>query len=186
MDLVKLPFSSCSSLAKHLPKKISYVLSHLLLSTKRGLNAPSHSVVNIPLSICDLWNLQTLNVYTISSHMVLPSNISDLVNLRHVYCDEDLYLPSIGKPMKVQYISNVVLGDGVDNFHKCFPGIKQLTSTLYADKETDFEVLRYLQDLRLIRSGYSRRRSVEQKFLRGQPNLGKNHIITFPNQLNAF
>ncbi|KAL7589890.1 hypothetical protein Lser_V15G40187 [Lactuca serriola] len=138
-----------------------------------------------PSSICNLWNLQTLIVRTSSSSMVLPSNISDLVNLRNLYCKADLYLPSIGKPMKLlEFISKVVLGDGVDNFQKCFPGIKHLTTTLYSDEENDFEVLHHLQILRLTGSGYSRRRSVEGELVRGEPNLGKNHIIIrFPSTL---
>ncbi|CAI9263412.1 unnamed protein product [Lactuca saligna] len=140
---------------------------------------------SFPRSICNLWNLQTLLVRTSSSSIILPSNISDLVNLRHLWCNADLYLPSIGKPMKLlEFISKVVWGEGVDNFQKCFPGIKELTSTLYSDKENDFEVLHDLQILQLIGSGYSRRRSVEGELPIGEPNLGKNHIIIrFPATL---
>ncbi|CAI9263411.1 unnamed protein product [Lactuca saligna] len=142
---------------------------------------------SFPRSICNLWNLQTLLVRTSSSSIILPSNISDLVNLRHLDSNADLYLPSIGKPMKLlEFISNVDLGDVVDNFQKCFPRIKNLTSTLYSDEENDFEVLHHLRILTLIGSGYSRRRSVEREFLRGEPNLGKNHIIIrFPATLKA-
>ncbi|CAI9299295.1 unnamed protein product [Lactuca saligna] len=140
---------------------------------------------SFPTSICNLWNLQTLIVRTSSSSMVLPSNISDLVNLRHLGSNADLYLPSIEGPMKLlEVISKVVLGDGVDNFQKCFPGIKDLITTLYSDEENDFEVLHHLQSLALTGSGYSRRRSVEGELLRGEPNLGKNHIIIrFPATL---
>ncbi|CAH1447696.1 unnamed protein product [Lactuca virosa] len=137
---------------------------------------------SFPSSICNLWNLQTLIVRTSSSSMVLPSNISDLVNLRHLVCNADLYLPSIEKPMKLEAISNVELGDGVDNFQKCFPRIRDLSTTLYSDEENDFEVLHHLQLLILIGPGYSRRRSVEGEFLRGEPNLGKYHI-RFPATL---
>ncbi|CAH1433466.1 unnamed protein product [Lactuca virosa] len=138
---------------------------------------------SLPPSICNLWNLQTLIVRTSSSSMVLPSNISNLVNLRHLTCIAELYLPSIEKPMKLEVITDVVLGDGVDNFQKCFPRIKELATTLYSDEENDFEVLHHLQILILIGSGYSRRRSVERELLRGEPNLGKNHIIRFPATL---
>ncbi|CAH1419424.1 unnamed protein product [Lactuca virosa] len=138
---------------------------------------------SFPPSICSLWNLQTLDINTMSSSMVLPSNISDLVNLRRLYCNADLYLPSIGKPMKLlEIITKVVLGEGVDNFQKCFPGIKRLVSTIYSDEENDFEVLHHLQILKLIGLGYSRRRSVEGEFLRGEPNLGKYHF-RFPATL---
>ncbi|XP_042753339.1 putative late blight resistance protein homolog R1B-16 [Lactuca sativa] len=135
-----------------------------------------------PSSICNLWNLQTLIVHTTYSCMVLPSNISNLVNLRHLISNTDIYLPSIVKPMKLEVISNVVLGDGVDNFEKCFPGIKNLTSTLYSDEENDFQVLRGLQILTLIGSAFSRRESTKPRFVRGEPNLGKNHI-RFPATL---
>ncbi|KAL7586842.1 hypothetical protein Lser_V15G40194 [Lactuca serriola] len=143
-------------------------------------------VSSFPPSICNLWNLQSLGIKTSSSSMVLPSNMSDLVNLWHLYCNADLYLPSIEKPMKLlQVILKVVLGDGVDNFQKCFPGIKHLTTTLYSDEENDFEVLHHLHTLRLIGSGNSRRRSVEEELLRGEPNLGMNHIIRFPETLKV-
>ncbi|XP_023766729.1 late blight resistance protein R1-A isoform X1 [Lactuca sativa] len=134
---------------------------------------------SFPPSICTLWNLQTLIVKTSSSPMVLPSNISNLVNLRHLRCNADLYLPSVGKPLNLEFITKVELGDGVDNFKKCFPRIKELTSTLYSDKEKDFEVLHYLQILTLMGS-------VEREFRRGAPNLGKNHIrIGFPETLKV-
>ncbi|CAH1425004.1 unnamed protein product [Lactuca virosa] len=129
-----------------------------------------------PSSICNLWNLQTLIVHTTSGSMVLPSSISNLVNLRNLDCKADLYLPFIGKPMKLENISNVVVGVGVDSFKKCFPSINDLTCTLYSDEENDFEVLHHLQILKIIGSGYSRRRSVEREFVRGEPNLGKYHI----------
>ncbi|CAI9299192.1 unnamed protein product [Lactuca saligna] len=115
---------------------------------------------SFPQSICNLWNLQTLFVSTSSSSMVLPSNISNLVNLRHLTCNADFYLPSIEKPMKLEVTTKVVLGDGVDNFQKCFPRIKRLTSTLYSGEENDFEVLHYLQVLMLIGPGYSRRNHI--------------------------
>ncbi|CAH1433565.1 unnamed protein product [Lactuca virosa] len=78
-----------------------------------------------PSSICNLWNLQSLLVRTSSSSMLLPSSISNLVNLRHLGCNADLFLPSIGKPMKLESISNVVVGVGVDNFKKYFPREEQ-------------------------------------------------------------
>ncbi|CAH1419422.1 unnamed protein product [Lactuca virosa] len=129
-------------------------------------------------SICILWNIQTLIVKTSSSPMVLPSNISNLVNLRHLRSNADLYLPSVGKPLNLEFITKVELGDGVDNFKKCFPRIKELTSTLYSDKENDFKVLHYLQILTLFGS-------VQREFRRSAPNLGKNHIIRFPETLKV-
>ncbi|KAI3780968.1 hypothetical protein L2E82_10964 [Cichorium intybus] len=105
-----------------------------------------------------------------------------MVNLKHLFSNTELYLPSIGKPMKLEFISNVVLGDGVDNFQKCFPRIKKLTTTLYLDEENDFEELLYLETLVLIGSGSRRRESTEPEFLRGEPNLGKI-LIGFPAAL---
>nr|KAJ0190251.1 hypothetical protein LSAT_V11C800439300 [Lactuca sativa] len=139
---------------------------------------------SFPSSICNLMNLQTLSISTSSSSMVLPSNISNLVNLSHLLCDADLYLPFIEKPMKLEFITKVVLGDGVDNFQKCFPGIKFLASTLYLHEENDFELLHYLEKLMLTGSGCTRRRSVEREFMRCEPNLGENHI-SFPSTLKV-
>ncbi|KAI3745226.1 hypothetical protein L1987_58334 [Smallanthus sonchifolius] len=131
-----------------------------------------NSSAGFPSSICNLWSLQTL-VYTTSYfHIVLPSNISDLVNLRHLWSfTKPFFLPSIGKPMNLQTISNVELGDGVDNFHKCFPSIKELTCSIYVDEENDFKSLSYLEKLKL--TGLCRRM---------KSNCGKNHL-TFPTTL---
>ncbi|KAM0049250.1 putative P-loop containing nucleoside triphosphate hydrolase, leucine-rich repeat domain superfamily [Helianthus debilis subsp. tardiflorus] len=91
--------------------------------------AIQNSSEDFPSSICDLWNLQTL-IYLSSRDTILPRNISDLVSLRHLsynpsksgcqYLKNIFFLPSIDKPMKLQTISHVVLGDGVDNFQKVF------------------------------------------------------------------
>ncbi|KAI3780977.1 hypothetical protein L2E82_10973 [Cichorium intybus] len=106
--------------------------------------------------------------------MVLPSNISNLVNLKHLWSNADLYLPYIGKPMKLEFISKVVLGDGVDNFKKCFPGIKKLTCNLYFDEEHDFEELLHLEALVLIGSGFHR---VRRKRIRFPAALKKLSIV---------
>ncbi|MFS8023213.1 putative leucine-rich repeat domain superfamily [Helianthus anomalus] len=63
------------------------------------------------------------------------------------------YLQSIEKPMNLQAISNVELGDGVDNFQKCFPYIKELTCTTYSDEQNDFKSLTYLEKLELTCRG---------------------------------
>ncbi|MFS8024803.1 putative P-loop containing nucleoside triphosphate hydrolase, leucine-rich repeat domain superfamily [Helianthus anomalus] len=110
-----------------------------------------------PTSICNLWNLQTL-IY-ISKHRCidLPGNISDLVNLRHLRTHHpynkrtktSFLLRSIEKPMNLQSISGIVLGDGVDNFQKCFPCIKELTYTTYRRKRNEFKSLTYLEKLKV-------------------------------------
>ncbi|KAI3515245.1 hypothetical protein L1887_14047 [Cichorium endivia] len=133
--------------------------------------------------ICNLWSLQTLIIRRSYSFMVLPGNISNLVNLRHLWSNEVLYLPSIRKPMNLQTISNVVmLGDGVGNFQKCFPIVKKLACAFYSDAENDFESLRYLETLKLTGSDSLTRESTDPQFLRGEPNYQKNNI-RFPTTL---
>ncbi|KAI3795565.1 hypothetical protein L1987_38220 [Smallanthus sonchifolius] len=109
---------------------------------------------DFPSSICNLWNLQTL-IYRPSNNgditIVLPSNISDLVNLRHLYYIArgawPFILPSIEKPMNLQTISIVELRDGLDKFQKCFPYIKKLECVTCEDEEYDFKSLTYLEKL---------------------------------------
>ncbi|PWA92048.1 Disease resistance protein [Artemisia annua] len=107
-----------------------------------------HALV-FPSSICNLTSLQTLIVKTSQSTLVLPSNISDLVNLRHLWSNSLLYLPSINRPMNLQTISDVELGDLVEYFHKYFPMIKKLSSVFYSNGKSDFELLGYLETLKL-------------------------------------
>ncbi|MFS8025117.1 putative P-loop containing nucleoside triphosphate hydrolase, leucine-rich repeat domain superfamily [Helianthus anomalus] len=136
---------------------------------------------DFPSSICKLWSLQTLIYVTEqSSRVVLPSNISDLVNLRHLWSYHPytrksikrvVFLPSIEKPMNLQTISGVVLGEGVDNFQKCFPCIKELTCIIYSQRHYEFKSLTYLEKLKLtVHDGP-----------KGEP---KNHI-TFPATLKS-
>ncbi|KAI3736385.1 hypothetical protein L6452_15924 [Arctium lappa] len=51
--------------------------------------------------------------------------------------------------MNLQSISNVMLKDGVDNLQKCFPSIKKLTLHCDKDNECHFELLPYLETLKL-------------------------------------
>ncbi|KAM0031948.1 putative P-loop containing nucleoside triphosphate hydrolase, leucine-rich repeat domain superfamily [Helianthus debilis subsp. tardiflorus] len=129
--------------------------------------AISNSSEHFPSSICKLWNLQTLIYIKTTSFIVdlgiffLPSNISDLVNLRHLWCyyapDDGrsdkgtIFLRSIEKPMNLQTISNVKLGN-IDNFQKCFPCIKELTCRTYEYEDNDFKSLTCLENLKL--TGY--------------------------------
>ncbi|KAL8267897.1 hypothetical protein R6Q59_001695 [Mikania micrantha] len=110
-----------------------------------------------PSSICKLWGLQTLICITdIMNGVVLPGNISDLVNLRHLLCYHPFswnsiwkmcfILPSIEKPMNLQTLSRVELGDGVD-FQTFFPAIKELRCKIY--KKNDFKSFKYLEKLKL-------------------------------------
>ncbi|MFS8023223.1 putative P-loop containing nucleoside triphosphate hydrolase [Helianthus anomalus] len=134
-----------------------------------------NSSKKFPSSICSLWNLQTLIYFSsVNARVVIPRNISDMVNLRHL-CSYfpftranvkiPFFLQSIEKPMNLQVISNVELGDGVDDFQKCFPYIKELTCTTYSNEQNDFKSLTYLEKLDLT-------------------CLGKRKIaITFPTTL---
>ncbi|MFS8025120.1 putative P-loop containing nucleoside triphosphate hydrolase [Helianthus anomalus] len=153
------------------------------------------SKADFPDSICKLWNLQTL-VCLSYDRKVLPTNISDLVNLRHLWSylpsneavgtqsfKKPFFLPSIGKPMKLQTISNVELGDGVGNFQKCFPYIKELTCTTYLDKQNDFKPLTDLEKLKLT-SLHRIIKSAAHDNPKGEPSCGKIHI-TFPETLKT-
>ncbi|KAL8267898.1 hypothetical protein R6Q59_001696 [Mikania micrantha] len=112
-----------------------------------------------PSSICKLWGLQTL-IYTIYpiKNVVLPNNISDLVNLRHLlsyypsrYPSKEYFiLPSIEKPMNLQTFSDVELGDGVD-FQTCFPYVKEL-GCMNTEKN-NFKFPTYLEKLNLDSHG---------------------------------
>ncbi|KAJ9552084.1 hypothetical protein OSB04_016129 [Centaurea solstitialis] len=104
-----------------------------------------------PSSLCNLWSLQTLILKTSYSRMDLPSNISDLVNLRHLWSNAELFLLTIEKPMNLQSISEVRYGDGVENFQKYFPSIKKLAYTFSSDEKGRFELLPYLEILKLRR-----------------------------------
>ncbi|KAJ9551666.1 hypothetical protein OSB04_015711 [Centaurea solstitialis] len=106
-----------------------------------------------PNSICKFWSLQTLilkrNTYR---SMNLPGNITDLVNLRHLWSNVRLSLPYIEKPMSLHSISKVKFIGGVDNFHKCFPNIKklELSYSLHIVKSLkSLELLPYLENLKL-------------------------------------
>ncbi|MFS8024752.1 putative P-loop containing nucleoside triphosphate hydrolase, leucine-rich repeat domain superfamily [Helianthus anomalus] len=102
-----------------------------------------------PSSICDLWGLQTLIYITGEYSVDLPSNISNLVNLRHLR-GGTISLPSIEKPMNLQTISYISLGEGVENFQKCFPNIKELRCRTCSDEQNDFKSLTFLERLLLV------------------------------------
>ncbi|KAK1423639.1 hypothetical protein QVD17_18945 [Tagetes erecta] len=148
------------------------------------------SSVGFPASICNIWGLQTLIYKTRQNITVLPSNISDLVNLRHLWnylpSSRDFrsfkmifYLPSIDKEMNLKTISNVELGVGVD-FQRCFPNVKELRCTIHANEKNDFESLKYLEKLKL--TGYFEK--VKSTGFDGATNRGKIHI-TLPKTLKA-
>ncbi|KAJ0447737.1 putative leucine-rich repeat domain superfamily [Helianthus annuus] len=111
---------------------------------------------DFPSSICNLWGLQTI-IYITCEKVVLPSNISDLVNLRHLRTSHPyvkhknipFVFPSIEKLMNLQTISAVELGDGVDSFQMCFPYIKELRCFTNSEKKNDFKSLTCLEKLKV-------------------------------------
>ncbi|KAJ9552083.1 hypothetical protein OSB04_016128 [Centaurea solstitialis] len=104
--------------------------------------------------ICKLCSLETLILQTNTFYgKSLPSNITDLVNLRHLWSNNLLYLPYSGKSMNLQSISNVMVVPGVGNLHKCFPIIRKLELRCFEDKEYHFELLPNLETLKLTGSG---------------------------------
>ncbi|KVI04289.1 putative late blight resistance protein homolog R1A-10 [Cynara cardunculus var. scolymus] len=122
-----------------------------------------------PCSICNLWSLQTLILERNFGVVHLPHNISDLVNLRHLWSTREIFLLTIEKPMNLHSISKVRLRDGAGNFGKCFPSIKKLGYTLISGEEGRFESLPYLETLKLSSKMHG-------------PNVRLNHI-RFPATL---
>jgi len=106
-----------------------------------------------PNSICKLWRLQTLILKSIDFKDIdLPRNITDLVNLRHLWSNSGLYLPYIEKPMNLHSISKMRFEDGVGNVQKYFPNIKKLA--LYCGFKFQkyakyLELLPHLENLKL-------------------------------------
>ncbi|KAJ0691038.1 putative P-loop containing nucleoside triphosphate hydrolase, leucine-rich repeat domain superfamily [Helianthus annuus] len=145
-----------------------------------------------PSEICNLWNLQTL-IYIRScmgnfTSIILPSNISDLTNLRHLESyllfwfskeKRPSSLPFIEEPMNLQTISHVMLGEGI-NVQRYFPCIRKLTSPIYVNEENDFKSLTYLEKLNI--TGFcSRMKSTVHHYLKGCAN----NRITFPTTLKS-
>ncbi|XP_076922254.1 putative late blight resistance protein homolog R1B-12 [Bidens hawaiensis] len=123
---------------------------------------------DFPSSICNLWNLQTL-IFSASGTIVLPSNISDLVNLRHLWSWNCPFgFCSIEKPMNLQTISSLRFKDDAHSFQKYFPCVKDLRCTTASDKQNDFKSLTCLERLSLWSSSVH----------------GKNHI-TLPATLKT-
>ncbi|KAM0049269.1 putative P-loop containing nucleoside triphosphate hydrolase, leucine-rich repeat domain superfamily [Helianthus debilis subsp. tardiflorus] len=113
------------------------------------------NLVVLPLSICNFWRLQTLIVYVMyQGCIIFHREICNLVNLRHLftctpYGGTCSFPRSIGKPMNLQTISKVSLQDGVDDFQKYFPYIKELHCIIHTKKQKDFKSLSYLEKLKL-------------------------------------
>ncbi|KAL8267674.1 hypothetical protein R6Q59_001472 [Mikania micrantha] len=148
-----------------------------------------------PSSVCNLWGLQTLIYISKGMNMVvLPSNISDMVNLRHLlsyYPSRDQFkrhfiLPAIDKPMNLLTFSCVRLGVGVD-FQTCFPCIKELRC-MYTEKN-DFKSFSYLEKLKLIgdvREHITLPVTLKTLALRGVQETVRTARTEDPNRENRF
>ncbi|XP_076905805.1 putative late blight resistance protein homolog R1A-3 [Bidens hawaiensis] len=124
---------------------------------------------DFPPSICRLWSLQTLIYNSRGSSVVLPSNISDMVNLRHLKSSKRRFdIGSIEKPMNLQTISYVRLEDEAWSLLKYFPCIKKLSCITKSYKQNDLKSFTYLESLSLW----------------SFPVHGKNHI-TLPATLKS-
>ncbi|KAJ9550362.1 hypothetical protein OSB04_014407 [Centaurea solstitialis] len=109
-----------------------------------------------PKSICKLWSLQTLILYNYRSAIRLPSELQDLLNLRHLRSKVIMHLPYIGKPMNLQSITRVTFELGVDCLQEFFPIIKKLAFCCDKDVEYHFESLSNLETLALFGSSSRR------------------------------
>ncbi|XP_027181820.1 putative disease resistance protein RGA3 [Coffea eugenioides] len=80
----------------------------------RHLNLSRSEIVELPNSICDLWNLQILNLNDCAELQSLPKGMRFLRNLRHLClrrCLELTHMPSgMGKLTCLRTLSMVILG----------------------------------------------------------------------------
>ncbi|GLU24106.1 hypothetical protein SLE2022_400680 [Rubroshorea leprosula] len=83
--------------------RLKYYLKYLDISKS--------TIEKLPKSVCKLYNLQTLRFTGCNSLEKLPSGIENLVSLRHIYFDDEKYVPSsIGKLTSLQTLPLFVVG----------------------------------------------------------------------------
>ncbi|KAK9051917.1 hypothetical protein SSX86_028545 [Deinandra increscens subsp. villosa] len=105
-----------------------------------------------PSSLCNLVSLQTLIIKSVTS-LWLPNTVSNLVNLRHLKSNKDIYFGSIEKPINLQTVSTVKLGNGAGSWVKNIPCIKTLKAMTRAQDDHDFESLSSLETLVWVNIG---------------------------------
>ncbi|GLU24095.1 hypothetical protein SLE2022_400590 [Rubroshorea leprosula] len=75
------------------------------------LDISGSAIERLPKSVTKLYNLQTLRFTGCNSLEKLPSGIKNLVSLRHIYFDDERYVPSsIGKLTSLQTLPLFVVG----------------------------------------------------------------------------
>ncbi|KAJ9552049.1 hypothetical protein OSB04_016094 [Centaurea solstitialis] len=107
-----------------------------------------------PKSICQLQSLQTLILHAYFTPVDLPCEVHDLLNLRNLWSDAQIFFPTLRTPMNLQSISKVKFDPQVDYLQNYFPILKKLDVFCFKDKEYHFELFLYLETLVLRGSGY--------------------------------
>ncbi|KAJ0716950.1 putative leucine-rich repeat domain superfamily [Helianthus annuus] len=95
--------------------KISDVLESIgTLSHLRYLNLSRSTITQLPESVCNLYNLETLIIYGCHGLAKFPNNLLKLKNLRHIDIRGTWYLnetpPGIGDLKSLQILSKIFVG----------------------------------------------------------------------------
>ncbi|XP_044475011.1 putative disease resistance RPP13-like protein 1 [Mangifera indica] len=112
------------SLIKDIPKEVGKLI-HL-----RYLNLRGSRMIKLPEALCELYNLQTLDITRCDQLEELPQGMEKLINLRHLqnYGTWSLrYMPiGIQRLSNLRTLSNFVVSDGNDEKACSLEGLKYL------------------------------------------------------------
>ena len=127
----------------------------------RYLSIPSSELHDIPDSVCNLWNLETLDMRN-SRLKCLPKGLWKLQKLRHLYLDGPISLPRTDNEEalpNLQVLTGIAMNqDTVNLFGKStFPNVRKLG--LYSSREesgllSSLHPLCYLQTLKIYELFY--------------------------------